>query len=125
MIASRIARADTRFGPTRFGGSSSAMIGPTIAHSSSGTRQIGGSGSRSCFFLAMLHLPLSRRCSPHASLEIVTNKVWHHYRFVMRQATTVAVVYLFGREVFFTERKDKNAWNLQGDWYTGKVFERM
>src|SRR4051795_6534219 len=80
MIASRIPRADTRFGPTRFGGSSSAMIGSTTAHSPSGTCQIGGSGSRSFFFLAMLHLPLSRRCSPHASLEIVTNDVaqlWH------------------------------------------------
>ena len=43
----------------------------------------------------------------------------------MRQATTVAVVYLFGRDEFFVERKDKNAWNRQGDWYTGKVFERM
>ena len=53
------------------------------------------------------------------------NKVWHHYRFVMRQATTVAVIYLFGRDLFFTERKDKNVWNSQGDWYTGKVFERM
>src|SRR5690242_6830758 len=73
MIASRIARADTRFGPTRFGGSSSAMIGSTIAHSSSGTRQIGGNGSRRFFPLAILHLLLTRRCSPHASLEIVTH----------------------------------------------------
>src|SRR5690349_18901831 len=72
MIASRIGRAGTRFGPTRFGGSSSAMIGSTIAHSSSGTRQIGGSGFRSFFARAILHLLLSRTCSPHASLEIVT-----------------------------------------------------
>jgi len=53
------------------------------------------------------------------------NKIWQHYRFVMRQATTVAVVYLFGREPFFVEPKDKNAWNRQGDWFTSKVFERM
>src|SRR3954471_11573694 len=73
MIASRIGRAGTRFGPTRFGGSSSAMIGSAIAHSSSGTRQIGGNGGRSFFFLAILHLRLSRPCRPGASLEIVTN----------------------------------------------------
>src|SRR5438874_188192 len=72
MIASRIARADTRFGPTRFSGSSPAMIGPAIAHSSSGTRQIGGSGSRFFLALAIPHLLLTRRCSPHAGLEIVT-----------------------------------------------------
>src|SRR3954447_10658078 len=72
MIASRIGRAGTRFGPTRFGGSSSAMIGSAIAHSSSGTRQIGGNGGRSFFFLAILHLRLSRPCRPGASLEIVT-----------------------------------------------------
>jgi hypothetical protein len=77
MIASRIARADTRFGPTRFGGSNSAMIGPTIAHSSSGTRQIGGSGSRRFFALAILHLLLTRTCTLHASLEIVTYSVSH------------------------------------------------
>src|SRR5947207_12206675 len=72
MIASRIGRAGPRFGPTRFGGSSSAMIGSAIAHRSSGTRQIGGSGFRSCFALASLHLLLSSRCRPGASLEIVT-----------------------------------------------------
>src|SRR3954449_9281475 len=75
MIASRIGRAGTRFGPTRFGGSSSAMIGSAIAHSSSGTRQIGGNGGRSFFFLAILHLRLSRPCRPGASLEIVTKPV--------------------------------------------------
>ena len=72
MIASRIGRADTRFGPTRFGGSSSAMIGSTSDHSSSGTRQIGGSGSRSFLGLSILHPVLSRRCRPGASLEIGT-----------------------------------------------------
>src|SRR4051794_4776643 len=75
MIASRIGRAGTRFGPTRFGGSSSAMIGPAITHSSSGTRQIGGNGSRFFLGLPMLHLLLSRRCSPGASLEIGTKGV--------------------------------------------------
>jgi hypothetical protein len=53
------------------------------------------------------------------------NKIWQHYRFVMRQGTTVAVVYLFGKEVFFVDPKEKNTWNLQGDWFTKKVFERM
>ena len=53
------------------------------------------------------------------------NKIWQHYRFVMRQGTTVAVVYLFGKEAFFVEPKDKNTWNKQGDWFTSKVFERM
>jgi hypothetical protein len=53
------------------------------------------------------------------------NKIWQHYRFVMRQGTTVAVVYLFGKETFFVEPKDKNTWNKQGDWFTSKVFERM
>lgn len=53
------------------------------------------------------------------------SKVWHHYRFVMRQGTTVAVVYLFGRDMFFVDRKDKVTWTLQGDWFTSKVFERM
>src|SRR4051794_13275695 len=72
MIASRIGRAATRFGPTRFGGSNSAMIGSAIAHNSSGTRQIAGNGFHSFLFLAILHLRLSRRCSPYASLEIVT-----------------------------------------------------
>lgn len=53
------------------------------------------------------------------------NKIWQHYRFVMRQGTTVAVVYLFGKEAFFVEPKDKNTWNKQGDWFTQKVAERM
>jgi hypothetical protein len=53
------------------------------------------------------------------------NKIWQHYRFVMRQGTTVAVVYLFGKEAFFVEPKNKNTWNMQGDWFTSKVFERM
>src|SRR3954465_10846175 len=73
MIASRIGRAATRFGPTRFGGSSSAIIGSAIAHSSSDTRQIGGNGCRSFLRFAILHLRLSTRCSLYASLEIVTN----------------------------------------------------
>src|SRR3954469_12162622 len=83
MIASRIARADTRFGPTRFGGASSAIIGSTISHSSSGTRQIGGSGLRGLFALAIPHLLLTRTCSPHASLEIVT-KTDREYELAMK-----------------------------------------
>src|SRR3954467_11932249 len=74
MTASRIARADTRFGSTPFGGSNSAMIGSPMPQGSSGTRQIGGSGSRAFFALAILHLLLTRTCSPHASLEKGTKK---------------------------------------------------
>jgi hypothetical protein len=59
MIASRIGRAATRFGPTRFGGANSLLIGSAIAHSSSGARQIGGNGSRFLITLAMLHLLLT------------------------------------------------------------------
>src|SRR5581483_2698760 len=70
MIASRIGRAGTRFGPTRFGGSNSARIGSISAHSSSGTRQIGGRGARACLRPGIRHLLLSSRRSPHASLEI-------------------------------------------------------
>src|SRR5947207_4717060 len=74
MIASRIGRAGTRFGPTRFGGSKSPRIGSISAHSSSDTRQIGGNASRSRFRPTILHLLLSRRCSPHASLEIASKE---------------------------------------------------
>src|SRR5215213_5289995 len=72
MIASRTGRAGVRSGPTRFGGSSSATIGSISAHNSSGTRQIVGNGSRSADSLAMSHLLVSRRCSPHARLEIAS-----------------------------------------------------
>lgn len=52
------------------------------------------------------------------------DKIWQHYRFVMRQGNVVAVVYLFGREEFFQDEKDRG-WTGQGDWYTSKVFHRM
>ena len=42
----------------------------------------------------------------------------------MRQGNVVAVVYLFGREEFFQDQKDRG-WTGQGDWYTSKVFHRM
>ena len=51
-------------------------------------------------------------------------KIWQHYRFVMRQGNVVAVIYLFGREEFFQDEKDRG-WTGQGDWYTSKVFHRM
>jgi len=52
------------------------------------------------------------------------DKVSQHYRFVMRQGTSVAVLYLFGREDFFLDKKDKG-WTGQGDWYTSTIFHRM
>ncbi len=51
-------------------------------------------------------------------------KVWQHHRFVIRQGNLVSVVYLFGREDFFLDEKDKG-WTGQGDWYTAAVFHRM
>ena len=48
-VPQAIIRAETSFGPTRFGGSSSVMIGSASLHSASGIRQIGGKGSRSFF----------------------------------------------------------------------------
>ncbi|MCC6177596.1 MAG: hypothetical protein IT305_20030 [Chloroflexi bacterium] len=51
-------------------------------------------------------------------------KVWHHYRIVIRQGANVAVLYMFGREDFFADRKDKT-WNGQGDWFSQKIWERL
>ncbi|MCC7371515.1 MAG: hypothetical protein IT306_24055 [Chloroflexi bacterium] len=51
-------------------------------------------------------------------------KIWHHYRFVMRVGNVVSVIYLFGREEFFQDEKDRG-WTGQGDWYTSTVFHRM
>lgn len=52
------------------------------------------------------------------------DKVWQHWRFVIRQGNVVAVLYLFGREEFFQDNKDKN-WTGQGDWFTSTIFHRM
>jgi hypothetical protein len=52
------------------------------------------------------------------------DKVWQHWRFVIRKANIVAVVYLFGREEFFQDAKDKG-WTGQGDWFTSNVANRM
>jgi hypothetical protein len=52
------------------------------------------------------------------------DKIWQHYRFVIRQGNVVAVVYLFGREEFFQDTKDRT-WTGQGDWFTSTVFHRM
>ena len=52
------------------------------------------------------------------------DKIWQHYRFVLRQGNVVAVIYLFGREEFFQDEKDRG-WTGQGDWFTAKVFHRM
>jgi len=51
------------------------------------------------------------------------NKTWQHYRFVIRNGTNVAVVYLFGREDFFAD-KDKK-WNGQGEWYIQEITNRL
>jgi hypothetical protein len=52
------------------------------------------------------------------------NKIWQHYRFVMRVGNIVSVVYLFGREEFFQDQDDRS-WTGQGDWFTSAVFHRM
>lgn len=52
------------------------------------------------------------------------DKIWHHWRFVIRQGNVVSVIYLFGREEFFQDTKENN-WTGQGDWYTSTVFHRM
>jgi hypothetical protein len=52
------------------------------------------------------------------------NKVWQHYRFEMRVGNVVSVIYLFGKEEFFQDQKDRT-WTGQGDWYTAAVFHRM
>lgn len=51
-------------------------------------------------------------------------KVWQHYRFVILQGNVVSVLYLFGREEFFLDPKDKG-WTGQGDWFTAALFHRM
>ena len=52
------------------------------------------------------------------------DKVWQHYRFVFRVGNIVSVLYLFGREEFFQDQKDRS-WTGQGDWYTSVIFHRM
>lgn len=52
------------------------------------------------------------------------NKTFQHYRFTIRQGAVVAVLYLFGREDFFLEPKEKS-WTGQGDWFTKMLWERM
>jgi hypothetical protein len=52
------------------------------------------------------------------------NKVWQHYRFLIRIEKVVSVVYLFGREEFFQDQKDRT-WTGQGDWFTSAVANRM
>src|SRR5215210_971422 len=72
MIASRIGRAGVGLGPFRFGGSSSARIGSTSAHSSSGSRQIGGSGARSFLGRPISRLPHPRDTHPPCLREMVS-----------------------------------------------------
>jgi hypothetical protein len=52
------------------------------------------------------------------------DKVWQHWRMVIRQNTSVAVVYLFGREEYFQDQKDRT-WLLQGDFFTSTVYNRL
>ena len=51
-------------------------------------------------------------------------KIWQHYRFVIRVGKVLSVVYLFGREEFFQDPKD-GGWTGQGDWFTSAVANRM
>jgi hypothetical protein len=52
------------------------------------------------------------------------SKVFQHYRFVSRVGKAVAVVYLFGREEFFQDQKERT-WTGEGEWYYKAVIERM
>jgi hypothetical protein len=52
------------------------------------------------------------------------DKVYQHYRFVIRVGNLVSVIYLFGREEFFQDQKDRS-WTGQGDWFTSTIFHRM
>ena len=52
------------------------------------------------------------------------DKIYQHYRFVMRVGNIVSVIYLFGREEFFQDQKDRT-WTGQGDWFTSAIFHRM
>jgi hypothetical protein len=52
------------------------------------------------------------------------NKIFQHYRFVMRVGNVVSVLYLFGKEEFFQDQKDRT-WTGQGDWFTSTLFHRM
>ena len=55
---------------------------------------------------------------------VQNDKIWQHYRFVMRVGNIVSVVYLFGREEFFQDVKE-GTWTGQGDWFTSAVANRM
>jgi hypothetical protein len=52
------------------------------------------------------------------------NKIFQHYRFVMRVGNVVSVLYLFGKEEFFQDQKDRT-WTGQGDWFLLTLFNRM
>jgi hypothetical protein len=57
---------------------------------------------------------------------VVDDKVWQHWRFQIRVGNAVAVIYLFGREEFFQDQKDKDkGWTGQADWFTSKVSNRL
>jgi hypothetical protein len=54
------------------------------------------------------------------------DKLWQHLRYVIRQGKNVSVLYLFGRDDFFFDRKEKtNTWNGAGDWYPQQMADRM
>ena len=53
-------------------------------------------------------------------------KVWLHFRFVIRNKANVGVLYLFGRDDFFAEKKEnQRKWNGQGDWYITEFANRI
>ena len=55
-----------------------------------------------------------------------SDKLWQHLRYVIRRGKNVAVLYLFGRDDFFFDRKEKtNTWNGSGDWYPQTMVDRM
>jgi hypothetical protein len=54
------------------------------------------------------------------------DKIWHHYRIVIRNKANVGVLYLFGREDFFADReRNERKWNGQGDWYITEFANRI
>lgn len=50
-------------------------------------------------------------------------KIWQHYRVVVRKGQNVAVMYLFGREDLFVDKDKQN--NGLVDWFTRKLAGRL
>ena len=54
------------------------------------------------------------------------NTIWQHYRVVLRKDRNVAVMYLFGREVLFTEgTEDRDPNGKLLEWFARKLAGRL